>query len=187
MNSSRALSVSYVTHLSHCCVPCRLPGVTACSPCQPAWGTTGPGWCAGLCPSAHPWLRDPGAWQQRKGAPEHVTELHQGRKKCFVPYWRPKCIRKRNESLKVWPRQIPPVWRERPIFLISHFWQGVQPECRTQGTISSIKQWGVCQDSSVHTGQCGILPVTLTTKQQQGVVQCCWPWLPSATKTQEAF
>lgn len=36
MNSSRALNVSYVTHLSHCCVPCGLLGVTACSPHQPA-------------------------------------------------------------------------------------------------------------------------------------------------------
>lgn len=35
-----------------------------------------------------------------------------------------------------------PVWRERPIFLIYHFWQEVQPEWRTQVTISSIKQWG---------------------------------------------
>lgn len=50
----------------------------------------------------------------------------------------------KEKWVKVWPRQILPAWRERLIFPIYHFWEGVQPECWTQVNISSIKQWGVC-------------------------------------------
>lgn len=128
-----------------CLVGCQVSH-TACSPHQPAGhGAQRDQLFAELCPSAHPWLRDPGAWQQWKSAPERVTELQQGRKKCFVPYWRLKCIQNRNECMA-------PAWRERSIFLIYHFWQGVQPECGTQVTTSSIKRWGVWQHSTVHFG-----------------------------------
>lgn len=93
-----------------------------------------------------------------------------------------------KREMNVWPRQIPPGWRERSIFLIYHFWQRVQPECRTecrwpQAALSS----GGSGSTVLSTLECGILPVTWTTKQQQEVVQCCWPWLPSAAKTQKPF
>lgn len=140
----QSLECFLVTHLSHCCLPCRLPGVTACSPHQSAGHRAQQDLAvvqSCVLVLVHDW-EIPVHGRSRKVQPEQVTELHQGRKKYFNPYWRLKCIPKKNESLNVRPRQIHPVGRERPIFLIYPFWQGVQPECRTQVTISSIKQWG---------------------------------------------
>lgn len=114
-----------------------------------AWSTTGqaePGCraelCTGVCPQQ---LRDPSARQQRKRAAcQRVTKLSQDRKnRCFIPDWRLKHIKKRKEFLKAWPRQIPPVRQERPMFLIYHLWQGMWPECKTRVIISRIKQWEV--------------------------------------------
>lgn len=46
--------------------------------------------------------------------------------------------------MKAWPRQIPPVWQEKPTekLLIYHFWQQLEAECKTWVILSRIRQRG---------------------------------------------
>lgn len=71
-----------------------------------------------------------------------MTEPWQGReKRCLILDWRLKCLKRKDESLKVWPGQILPLWWEKPTLLIYHFWQQRSPECKRWVIISRTKKW----------------------------------------------